>query len=179
MAQQPTTTPVKVPSSAASYTPATLDPDLRSQINALLLRDGHVTKIQESLLHSLNSHSSNWPTIVRSHALSLLRSGQVTSYPELLRRVLEDVRTGTAAAAAAAADSTTTSSANGTNGDRKKLSTVNGNNNMTTGGGGGGGGGGGTTTESLALPQEVIDEALRVTRESLDAVCEVDDSGSV
>lgn len=37
-------TPVKVPSSAASYTPATQDPDLRSQINVLLLREGHIAK---------------------------------------------------------------------------------------------------------------------------------------
>lgn len=37
-------TPVKVPSSAANYTAATLDPDLRSQINTVLLRDGHVSK---------------------------------------------------------------------------------------------------------------------------------------
>jgi hypothetical protein len=43
MSQQPST-PVKVPSSAANNTPATLDPDLRSQINTVLLRDGHVTK---------------------------------------------------------------------------------------------------------------------------------------
>lgn len=43
MSQKPST-PVKVPPTASSYTPATLDPDLRSQINAVLLRDGHVTK---------------------------------------------------------------------------------------------------------------------------------------
>jgi len=42
--QNTPSTPVKVPSSAASYTPATLDPDLRSQINTLLIRDGHVAK---------------------------------------------------------------------------------------------------------------------------------------
>ncbi|KAM3515746.1 hypothetical protein NHJ13051_009974, partial [Beauveria bassiana] len=41
---QRASTPVKVPSSAADYTPATLDPDLRSQINTILLRDGHVPK---------------------------------------------------------------------------------------------------------------------------------------
>ena len=41
---QPPSTPVKVPSSAANYTPATLDPDLRSQINTLLIRDGHINK---------------------------------------------------------------------------------------------------------------------------------------
>ena len=40
----PPSTPVKVPASSASYTPATLDPDLRSQINTVLIRDGHVAK---------------------------------------------------------------------------------------------------------------------------------------
>lgn len=44
-------TPVKVPSSAANYTPATLDPDLRSQINTVLLRDGHVAKCVLPLLY--------------------------------------------------------------------------------------------------------------------------------
>lgn len=44
MSQRPST-PVKVPSSAANYTPATLDPDLRSQINTILLKDGHITKL--------------------------------------------------------------------------------------------------------------------------------------
>lgn len=41
---QPPSTPVKVSASAANYTPATLDPDLRSQINTLLIREGHITK---------------------------------------------------------------------------------------------------------------------------------------
>ena len=45
MSQQPST-PVKVPSSAASYTPATVDADLRSQINTVLLRDGHINKYE-------------------------------------------------------------------------------------------------------------------------------------
>ena len=44
MTSQNPSTPVKVPSSAANYTAATLDPDLRSQINTLLIKDGHVTK---------------------------------------------------------------------------------------------------------------------------------------
>ena len=37
-------TPVKVPPSAANYTAATLDPDLRSQINSTLIKEGHVTR---------------------------------------------------------------------------------------------------------------------------------------
>ncbi|KXH64833.1 hypothetical protein CNYM01_14225 [Colletotrichum nymphaeae SA-01] len=43
MSQTPST-PVKVPPSAANHSAATLDPELRSQINTLLLKDGHVTK---------------------------------------------------------------------------------------------------------------------------------------
>lgn len=37
-------TPVRVPKVATTYTPTTQDPDLRSQINTVLLRDGHVEK---------------------------------------------------------------------------------------------------------------------------------------
>ncbi|KAM4068148.1 hypothetical protein HRG_009573 [Hirsutella rhossiliensis] len=152
MAQKPST-PVKVPASAANYTPATLDPDMRSQINTVLLRDGHITKIHEALLHALNSDSSNWPTTIHSHALSLLRSGEATTYSALLRRVLDDVR----------ADSPSSSSnKNGgggsktPNGDSKKLN-------------------GASESPGLALPESVVEEALRVTRESLEAVCEIGD----
>ncbi|KAG5982719.1 hypothetical protein E4U55_001466 [Claviceps digitariae] len=148
---QPPSTPVKVPSAAANNTPATLDPDLRSQINSLLLRDGHVAKIQESLLHALNSHSTNWPTLIQTHALSLLRSGEITTYPALLRRVLEDVR-----------EASSSSMPNGSKSNGDSLTRkVNGN---------------AATLEkpNLAMPDSVIDEALRVTRESLEAVCEID-----
>jgi len=174
MSQAPTT-PVKVPSSAASYSAATLDPDLRSQINTLLLRDGHVTRIQEALLHALNAHQSNWPTAIRSHALSLLRSGDVTSYPELLRTVLDDVRSGTEASLAAtvtANGNTTAVSTSNTNGESSSSSKQT--NGSTSNGNGSGSGG-----TTLAVPQSVIDEALAVTRESLEAVCEIDENGSV
>ncbi|KAH6849820.1 hypothetical protein B0I37DRAFT_369948 [Chaetomium sp. MPI-CAGE-AT-0009] len=190
MASQNPSTPVKVPSSAASYTAATLDPDLRSQINSLLIKEGHVTKIQDSLLHALHSHKSNWPTAVQNHALSLLRSGEVTSFPALLRRVLEDVRQDTtlspnggtatatngaaAAAAAAAANGSSTSEENGTpaavNGSGSKT------NGAATNNGTGAAGAGGRP--SLAVPSTVVDEALKITRECLDSVCEMDESGA-
>ena len=44
MANPNPSTPVKVPPSAASYSNGVVDPDLRSQINTLLLSDGHATK---------------------------------------------------------------------------------------------------------------------------------------
>lgn len=49
-------TPVKVPPSAASYTPATQDADLRSQINMQLHKEGYVTKFVSPL--SPPSHPS-------------------------------------------------------------------------------------------------------------------------
>ncbi|KAI1094544.1 hypothetical protein F5B19DRAFT_38140 [Rostrohypoxylon terebratum] len=164
-------TPVKVPSSAASYTPATQDPDLRSQINVLLLREGHIAKIQEHLLHSLNAHTSNWPSAVQTHALALLRSGDVTTFPALVQRVLKDVRHDTLAAAAAAASSsssstTTTEAASAeTNGasNGAKSGALNGTNGAATG------------EPSLAVPQAVVDAVLKLTRECLESVCEIDD----
>ncbi|KAF5027860.1 hypothetical protein F66182_1 [Fusarium sp. NRRL 66182] len=161
MSNNTPSTPVKVPSSAANHTQATLDPDLRSQINTVLLRDGHVSKIQEALLHALNSHSTNWPTLIQSHALALLRSGEVTTFPALLNRVLEDVRHDSAL-------NPVSSSSNGssakptTNGDAAKA------NGSVEGG----------SKPSLAVPESVIEEALRTTRESLEAVCEIEDDGT-
>ncbi|CAH0043304.1 unnamed protein product [Clonostachys solani] len=153
---QPPSTPVKVPPSASSYTPATLDPDLRSQINTLLIRDGHINKIQDSLLHSLNSNTTNWPTLVQAHALSLLRSGEVSTYPALLRRVLDDIRSDSLASGGGGG-------AKPTNGDAK----ANGNSNTGT-----------SDKTSLAVPESVLEDALRTTRESLEALCEVEDDGS-
>jgi hypothetical protein len=42
MAPSAPTTPVRVPKAAAKYSPTTQDPGLRSDINARLLRDGHI-----------------------------------------------------------------------------------------------------------------------------------------
>ncbi|KAI8715465.1 hypothetical protein NCS52_01054300 [Fusarium sp. LHS14.1] len=153
MSNKAPSTPVKVPSSAANYTAATLDPDLRSQINSVLLHDGHVPQIQEALLHALNSDSANWPTTIQSHALALLRSGEVTTFPALLRRVLDDVRH----------DSALNPSTNGkpaTNGDAAAAKAN---------------GEAKNNTPSLAIPASVVDEALRVTREHLEAICDIED----
>ncbi|TFB02293.1 hypothetical protein CCMA1212_006003 [Trichoderma ghanense] len=165
MSQRPST-PVKVPPSAANYTPATLDPDLRSQINTILLKDGHVAKIQEALLHALNSNSSNWPTAVQNHALNLLRSGEVTTFPALLRRVLDDVRESQPSASS-------TSSANG-----KSSTAMNGRSSSSADAATNKKANGAADKPPLAIPTSVIEEALRITRESLDAVCEIEEKGS-
>ncbi|KAI2639876.1 hypothetical protein GGS26DRAFT_542164 [Hypomontagnella submonticulosa] len=168
-------TPAKVPASAANYTPATLDPDLRSQINALLIREGHVAKIQEQFLHSLNAHPSNWPSAIQSHALTLLRSGDVTTFPALVRRVLEDVRHETAAASAASSENNTT---NGSGSSSEVNGAANGNGNGNKAGGVNGSTSSNDPSANLAIPQAVVDAVLKVTRECLDSVCEVDDGST-
>lgn len=41
---RPPPTKLKIPRAAATYTPATMDPDLRSQLNMLLINGGHDKK---------------------------------------------------------------------------------------------------------------------------------------
>ncbi|WYZ40139.1 hypothetical protein EsH8_IV_000480 [Colletotrichum jinshuiense] len=169
MSSQTPSTPVKVPPSAANHSAATLDPELRSQINTLLLKDGHVTKIQEQLLHSLHANQANWPTLVQGHALNLLRTGEVTTFPELLRRVLDDVRQDTLNPSAG---SPSKSKTNGADKDKDKDKKTNGTASSTPAPGAAGDS---NAPPNLAIPSTVIDEAIKVTCESLEAVCEIDD----
>ncbi|KAK2029879.1 hypothetical protein LX32DRAFT_559904 [Colletotrichum zoysiae] len=175
MSNQTPSTPVKVPPSAANHSAATLDPELRSQINTLLLKDGHVTKIQEQLLHSLHANQANWPTLIQNHALNLLRTGEATTFPDLLRRVLDDVRQDTLNPSASN-PSPSTSKTNGTTGadkdkDKDKDKKSNGTASSTPAADS-------NRQASLAIPAAVIAEAIKVTQESLEAVCEIDSAGN-
>ncbi len=118
----------------------------------------------------MNSHQANWPTMIQTHALSLLRSGEVSSFPALLRRVIEDVRHDTALAPNS---NGTNKAVNGASTDENGA-TVNGKKTEGTNG---------ATTSgprpNLAIPQAVVDEALKSTRECLESMCEIDESGSV
>jgi hypothetical protein len=97
---------------------------------------------------------------VQQHALQLLRSGDVSTFPALIRRVLEDVRNET--------------QAKGEESATKNGSEVNG--NGTTNGKSKVNGANAANTHPLAIPNAVIDDVLRVTRESLEAVCGIDES---
>ena len=44
------TTPVRVPKAAGTYTPSTQDPELRSEINSILIKEGHVSKYAHLVL---------------------------------------------------------------------------------------------------------------------------------
>ncbi|KAI0104112.1 hypothetical protein GGR51DRAFT_231666 [Nemania sp. FL0031] len=175
----PPSTPAKVPASAASYTPATQDADLRSQINTLLLREGHAAKIQEQFLHSLDAHSSNWPSAIQSHALALLRSGEVSTFPALIRRVLEDVQRETTAANTANTTQTSTTNANEPNTTGKDgVNGTTATNGASRAAGGVNGVSGAADGANLAIPTAVVEAVLKVVRESLESVCEVEPDGS-
>lgn len=167
------TSPVRMPKSASTYDSATQDPELRSEINTVLLRDGHIARylflsllllppfaihslsssyfffavplihplasgpvlelegiwypylrrniadeegrIQEHLLHTLHASPTNWPTLIQNHALSLLRSGEIHTFPQLMERVLEDIKSDSDAAR-----SFDTSATNGTGNGKTK-----------------------------------------------------------
>jgi len=109
------------------------------------------SRIQEHLLHTLHTHSTDWPTLIQNHALALLRSGEVTTFPELLGRVLGDIRADT-----------NKIEANSTSSNRKT-------------GAGGGTEGEVSRSTSLAMPQAVVDEAVKVTRECLEDIVKVKD----
>ena len=104
--------------------------------------------IQETLLHALNSNSTNWPTLIQAHALSLLRSGEVSNFQSLFDRVIHDVRADTLAA--------------------RNSTQSNGTSSTKVGKGEG-------ERQSLALPKAVVDEGVKVTRECLEIVCTVEE----
>lgn len=118
-------------------------------------------RIQDHLLHSLHAHPANWPTTVENHAIALLRSGEVTTFPALLRRVLEDVRRDTSLAP-------TTNGAEAANGKKSNgtpaPSAADSN--------------GSPAAANLALPSSVVEDALKVTRESLETVCSISENGA-
>ena len=123
-------------------------------------------RIQDYLLHILNADASNWPAAVQAHALQLLRSGEYANFPALMNRVMDDIRHDTGSL-----NGTTNGSATNGNGATNGANGANGTANGTANGKSKQPGQPG----SLALPQSVIDEALRATRESLDMVCEIEE----
>jgi hypothetical protein len=109
-------------------------------------------------MHALNASPTNWPTLIQDHALALLRSGDYTTFPALMTRVLDDIK-----ADAAAARSQEEAKENGTGaagaGSSKPAAVA-----MGKGEGG----------KSLALPKSVVEEGVRITKECLDLVVEVE-----
>ncbi|KAI1001226.1 hypothetical protein K3495_g6973 [Podosphaera aphanis] len=162
------TSPVRIPKSVSNYTPSTLDPELRSSVNSRLLTDGHITKIHDTFLHALHASPTNWPTLIQTHALTLLRNGECTTFHELLERVLQDIQTDTLSARSSSKQIVSNSRSKADKRielvDKKVLAipesgTIEPKDNK----------------QSLAVPTNVVEQALKITRECLENICEIDD----
>ncbi|KAI6245366.1 hypothetical protein HI914_06600 [Erysiphe necator] len=165
------TSPLRVPKSVSNYTASTIDSEIRSSVNSRLLVDGHIPKIHDALLHALHASPTNWPTLIQSHALSLLRNGECTTFHEVLERVLEDIHVDTVIARSST-DPTPHLSSNVHSVGEKK-SEYNGNKNLRKAE---------VNTsknqeakQSLAIPPNVVEEGIRIVRECLETMCEIDD----
>lgn len=150
----PPPTKAKVPAAADQYSSATLDSEARNEVYKILIHEGYIEKIQERLLHRLHSDPSNWPTALEQRGVELLRSGEATTFPVLIRKVLEEVRHDT--------------QAKGKNGEVNGA-TTNGKAKAANGTGGSG-------DNSLALPADVVQDLVKYTKELLKEVMETDDS---
>jgi hypothetical protein len=121
------------------------------------LLTANLLRIQDHLLHSLNANPSNWPTAVSDRALALLRTGEVTTFPALLKRVLDEVRAETLGGPSASNGDSNSSASNS-----KKIN----------------GSSAASATQGLAVPKAVVDDALKVTRAALESIVDVEESRS-
>lgn len=144
----------RLSTSSPSYLPLTY-PQLPHPIQNL--RANLYGRIQETLLHALNASPQNWPTLIQNHALSLLRSGDCTTFPALMSRVLSDIKSDTELSRASSASSMIPNGSK--TGKHAKAEEVR--------------NGKGENGQSLALPKNVVEEGVKITRECLELVCEV------
>ncbi|KAH9819313.1 Transcription factor e(y)2 [Teratosphaeria destructans] len=61
------------------------DPALQSKINAALIQNGGVKRIQSTFQQALDEEG--WSENLRKYIVELFRSGEVSTYPEAERRV--------------------------------------------------------------------------------------------
>ena len=78
---------VSVPA-GANFSP--LSPKLRSSINESLVATNAVCDIQSSLLHECQM--SGFTTAIRARVVDLLRSGECTTYTEVMREVMSEIK---------------------------------------------------------------------------------------
>ncbi|KAI9837334.1 MAG: hypothetical protein M1819_000408 [Sarea resinae] len=129
-----------------------LPPALRSQINASLLSNGSINRIQSQLLMQLQS--SGWTAAVRERCLELLRDGECATYGELMGRVVKEVR---------GADDISSEGTGGVGGAK----------GAKNGTGNGNAGGGDISASRLKVPDKVVREGVAVVRRELEGVVEV------
>jgi hypothetical protein len=131
---------------ASSSTP--LPQNLVNDITTALLTANAIPRIQAVLNHELAA--TGWTANLRSFVLQLLRSGECTTYDELMERVLEEVRSKPG-------QQMTEKSINGVNGTGN--SKVQSGKSVDEGG--------------LLVPDKAVREGIKVVRKELEGVCEI------
>ncbi|KAF2087966.1 hypothetical protein K490DRAFT_65246 [Saccharata proteae CBS 121410] len=143
----PTSTekPASLPSTAT-----TLSPAQASNLTTALCSTAAIPRIQATLAHTL--HEEGWSATLRAYVLQLLRSGECSTYDEVMDRVMEETMQGLAERKGGKEKE---------NGKEGKENGVNGGDVRKVG------------EEGLRIPERVVKEGLRAVRKEIDAVCEV------
>ena len=142
--------PTKLPISSSTH--YTSSPALQSDIASSLTASRGAHRIEAVLRHSLQS--SGWTDNLRAYCLDLLRSGECSTYDELMARIVKDSRPSE-------------------DGDK----TTDGINGTTVNGDADGHIGGPRSVEEggVLIPQSTVKEGLRVVRNELEEICEIVD----
>jgi hypothetical protein len=151
--------PVQLSSSTAS---SPLSPALRNTLYSALLSNGGIPAIQSSLTHELQA--SGWTTNLRAYITALLRSGECTSFNEVLDRVLAEATLG---------PSPSTSSADSEKKETNGVNGVNGHKVNGTGSAVAALEGKSVEEGGIAIPERAIVQGVRAVRRELEAVVEI------
>ncbi|KAL9065509.1 MAG: hypothetical protein Q9157_007449 [Trypethelium eluteriae] len=145
--------PSKLPISSSIHYSSS--PSLQSDIASALTASRGVKRIESTLRHSLQS--TGWTDNLRTYCLDLLRSGECSTYDELMTRIVKDSRPG----GKGESDGKSADSTNGTafNGETDRQ--IGGPRSVEEGG--------------IQIPQTTVKEGLRVVRAELEQVCEIVD----
>jgi hypothetical protein len=125
----------------------TLSPELRNDIYSALLSGTGIRNIESTLDHEMQA--SGFKFNLKGYIMHLLRSGQCTTFDEIMVRVNDKIRHDTDAAKS---NGTTTNGVHGTNGHSKDGEDY-----------------------DLCLPEKMITEGIRTVGKELDKVCDITD----
>jgi len=141
--------PLTLPSHAATNSP--LSPPVQNALYSALLSSSGIPTIQQTLTHELQA--SGWTMNLRTYIQALLRSGECTTYNEVMKRVLEETR-------GAESEEKSNGTTNGVNGNAhgKENGVVEGK-SVEEGG--------------IKIPERAVREGVRVVRRELEKVCDI------
>ena len=122
--------------------------ELQSQVSQHLLDTGTINAFHAVLLHQ--AQASGWIDALKQRSLELLRSGQCTTYGEVMKSIMEEAR-----------GKTQSQLTNGLGGDKRNGTAK------------GGGIVGGDTKTDVKIPEVVVEKGLDALKKTLEGVVDV------